>query len=455
MNKNYAYMQEFLDMIKEFAISNPANEITYNFVYSNLIGFRTNNFRDRIDDNFDYWKHRYYENKNISVFETDRLKGFCFFANGDMKGNEVKLYIPLKSNYVKEGANQLFDFLSSTNIEHQSKIATIVRNDNVVVRVNNLEDAKTIIDYVTSNEYIRAGMLQVNPFLPNCNGVGITMDNNFSFNSELSKAIAGFIEYLKANNLLHLANVENFNNYINSSLSKIVDLELKDIYCLLAKTTSKDFSLQDFINHANSKLIDRYDDERKRIIDPSYYLENVIMITEKFYPANSKTAIKEYMHSNATYFTNKKRAREGLMKYVRPGDLVPLMRAKLQEKGVAIPNKDEELIDKYLDIVLNKQNNYREQFEIIKQAYVSTLSVYDINQAITAFKSLFVYNNVKYFTNRFGDRERLIKSVLPYNIKRIIISNIDTTNLDINDINDICQRFIDSVNKDMNKANTY
>ena len=455
MNKNYEHMQQFLDMIKEFAVSNPANEITYNFVYSNLIGFRANNFNNRIDDNFNYWKQRYYENKNISVFETERLRGFCLFTNGEMKGNEVKLYIPLKKEFVKEGTNQLFDFISSTNIEHQSKIATIVRNDNVVVRVNNLEDAKVIIDYVTSNEYIREGMLQVNPFLPSCNGVGITMDNNFSFNSELSKAIAGFIEYLKANNSLHLATVENFNNYINSIISKVDDLELKDIYCLLAKTTSKDFSLQEFVNHANNKLVDKYTDDRKRIIDPSYYLENAIMITERFYPGNSKTAIKEYMQLDASYFTNKERAREGLIKYVRPGDLVPLMRAKLQEKGIPVPNRDEELIEKYLDIVLNKQNNYREQFEIIKQAYLSTLNAYNTNQAITAFKDLFLNGSVKCFTNRFGDREKLIKNVLPYNVKKIIISNIDTTNLDINNINDICQRFLENVNRGLKKTNAY
>ena len=458
MNNNYAAMQQFLDMLKEFAISNPNRTITKDFVYSNLIRFRTNNPSgqyERIDDNFEYWKERYQSNKQIEVFETDRLKGFCFFTKGMMKGNEVKLYIPLGKEHVKEGANELFDFISSTGIEHQSKIATVVRNDNVVVRVNNLEAAKRIIDYVTSNGYIIEGMLEVNPFLPNCNGIGMTMDNNFSFNGELSKLLAEFIEHLKSFDSLHLVTVESLNTYINNSIYKTHDLELKDIYCLLAKTTSKDFSLQDFVNHANNKLIDKYTDDRKRIIDPSYYLESAIIITERFYPGNSKTAIKEYMQSNARYFTNKERAREGLIKYVRPSDLVPLMRAKLQEKGIPIPNRDEELIEKYLDIVLNKQNNYREQFEIIKQAYLSTLNAYNTNQAVTAFNDLFLNNSVKYFTNRFGDRERLIKNVLPYNVKKIIISNIDTTNLDINNINDICQRFVESVNKEFNKANTY
>jgi len=454
---NYDLIQYFIQTVGEFAVSNPDKEIDKNFIYSQLMGFNIKNEQlpyYSISHEFENWKNRYNGNPNIKVFEVER-RPFLWFSNGKIRGNEIKLYIPMDYNHIKEGANQLFDFISSTNIEHQSKIATVVRNDNLVVRVNNLEDAKTIIDYVTSNEYIKAGMLGVNPFLPNCNGVGITMDNNFSFNSELSKAIARFIEYLKANNSLHLVTVENFNNYINNNIAKIDDLELKDIYSLLAKTTSKNFGLQDFVDHANNKLIDKYTDDRKRIIDPSYYLENVIIVTEKFYPGNSKTAIKEYMQSNARYFTNKERAREGLIKYVRPGSLVPLMRSKLREKGVAIPNSDEELIEKYLDIVLNKQNNYREQFEIIKQAYISTLRAYNTNQAVTAFRNLFLNGDVKYFTNRFGDREKLIKNILPFNVKKIVVSNIDTTNLDVNNINDICQRFLESVNKEFNKANTY
>ena len=39
MNNNYERMQEFLNVLKEFAISNPEKEITDNFIYSNLIRF--------------------------------------------------------------------------------------------------------------------------------------------------------------------------------------------------------------------------------------------------------------------------------------------------------------------------------------------------------------------------------------------------------------------------------
>ena len=450
MNNNYNNMQEFLDIVKEFAISNPNNIITEKFIYSLLIKYRTSNPYGqsvRIDDNFEYWKNEYHYNNKISVFEHPDLRGFLFFDHGNLSGNEVKLYIPLDKEHVKDGAKQLFDFISKTGIAHQSKIARIIRNDNVVVRVNNLEDAKIIMDYVNQNGYLKSGMLQVNPFLPNYNGVGITMDNNFSFNSEVSRIISDFIEDLKRKNRIDLCNIENLNNYIQMKSNEVQDLDLKDIYNLLGKTTSKNFKIEDFWQHANYKLIDKYEDNRGRITDPNYYLEQAIITTEKFYPGNSKAAIKNYLKSEPNYFTNKERVREGLLKYVRPADLINLMRQKLREKNIQIPMHDENLINEYLNIVLNKQNNYSYQFEIIKMAYINTLSVYGEMQALEAFKSLYFSNNIKYFTNKFGDREQLKKIVPQCDVRKIILSNINTSNLDVNDTNEIYNRFVEILNQ--------
>ena len=170
-NENYELMKYFLDMIKDFAFSNPKYEITEKFVYSQLIGFNVRQdqmpFKNIRDEYFENWIYRYKNNIGIDVNYRNQSNYFLWFISGQIKGNEIKLYIPMDQVHIKEGANQLFDFISSTNIEHQSKIASIIRNDNVVLRVNSLEDAKTIIDFVNSNHYIREGMIKVNPFLPN------------------------------------------------------------------------------------------------------------------------------------------------------------------------------------------------------------------------------------------------------------------------------------------------
>lgn len=156
---------------------------------------------------------RYESNTNINVFQIENRKHFLWFANGNLSGNEVKLYIPLDAQHLQEGANQIFDFISKTSIQHQSKIADKIRNDNIVIRVNNLNDAQTIINFVNSNNYLREGLIKVNPFLSNCNGVGITMDNSYSFNSTLCNIICNFVFHLKQQNALNLLTIENLNIY--------------------------------------------------------------------------------------------------------------------------------------------------------------------------------------------------------------------------------------------------
>ena len=442
MNNNYDLIQYFLNMMREFAISNPDKQITENFVYSNLIRFNINNNQypnQNVKDNYDYWKGRYQNNSNIKVFEVES-NSFLWFSNGKLNGNEIKLYIPMDYNHVQEGASRLFDFISSTNMTHQSKIASIIRNDNVVVRVTNLEDAKKVIDFVNSNYYIKEGMIKVNPFLPNCNGVGITMDNKFSFNSETSKLVSNFIEYMKSINRMDLITVDNFNSYIKNSISNVQDPDLKDIYTLLSKTTTKEFKLQDFVDHANNKLIDKYTDNRVRIVDPKYYLERCIRLTEKKHPGNSKAGLIQYLKSNPMYFTNDERAREGLIKYVKPRDLIPIMRTKLQENNIPIPQTDKELVEKYIDLVFVK--NYVKEFEIIKEAYKNTLDKYQQRHADVAFEQLYLNNNILYFTNDFNDRTKLEKQVLPLDVKKIILNNIDLNGLkDINNISEILYRF--------------
>ena len=288
MNNNYSLQQSFLDMIKEFSISNPNKQIDEHFIYSMLMGVNISPEQlpyYNIENKFKNWESRYMFNDEIHTFKA-KGRPFLWFANGEINGNEIKLYIPIDYNHIEEGANQLFDFMAANNIEHQSKIASIIRNDNLVVRVNTKEDAQKIVNFVNSNPYIQEGMIKVNPFLPNYNGIGITMDNSESFNMVLCRIINSFLTCLKNNNRLDLFTVDQLNKYIVNSISRIEDLDLKDICILLSKTTSKNFKFQDFVDHLNNKLKDRYDSNRKRITDPKYYFDQAIMETEKKYPAS-------------------------------------------------------------------------------------------------------------------------------------------------------------------------
>jgi len=451
-------MQNFLDELKEFAISNPNKTIDYHFVYSNLISFNIDK-KQLIYQNikltyYESWKNRYKNINNLRV--DDNLQGdFCWFFNSGNVINAIKMYIPMDYDHIKEGANQLFDFISSTNMIHQSKIASGIRNDNVVIRVNSLDDAKKIADFVSQNPYIQQGMLKVNPFLPNYNGIGMVMDNRFSFNSELSKLISSFIEMLKSYNRLDLLNVKEFNKFIINQKNNVQDLDLKDIYSLLQMTTSGNFEFQQFINHSSNKLVDDYDNKRNRIVDPNHYLERAIEITEKNYPGNSNKGIIEYLKGNPNLFTRKDGARDGLIKYVNPGDLINAMRTKLSENHIDIPMRDQELIDKYLGLVLNKQNNYTSEFQMIQNAYKNTMQKYNETQAKVAFENLYLYKNPKYFTNQYGDRTKLSNPNIIENFKKIVLSNIDINNIDINNISDVLNRFTQTLSNKENVKKNY
>lgn len=451
MLSNYELQQYFFNNIKEIAMLNPNFEITSNFIYTQLTEFNVHNNQgpyQNIEYNFNYWIDRYKNNPNIDVKRIPKRKYFLWFFNGKTTGNEVKLYIPLDVNHLKEGANQLFDFISKTNIKHQSKIAKFIRNDNIVVRVNSMEDANTIIDYVSNNSYLKEGMLNVNPFLPSKNGVGITMDNCYSYNSSISELINSFFNMLKQNKRLDLFNVQEFNKFVKGLIPTITDIEMKDIYSLISKITDPNFKYQDFESHANNKLADKYSSDRVRITDPKFYFENAIKITDKYYPGNAKSAIFAYMKGNSNLFTRKEKARDGLVKYVNPGDIINIMRSKLNEKGMKRPNNDNELVDKYLNIILNKDFSlYNDNlFEMIKQAYVNTSTAYNINQARYALKAFILDSELKYFTNQYKDRDKLKNNILGKELMKIILNNIDINNLNVNNIEEIIMRFEETIN---------
>ena len=437
MNSTFL-QQEFLDLIKQFRLSNPNKTIDNNFVYSILIGFHTPNFCENISVEFPKFINRY-KNTNMEVMDKHFDGNFLVFFQGTPTFNEIKLYIPLDRNHITSGGYKIFDFLSQNNIQHESKIAKIIRNDNLVIRVNSFKDIEAIVNYIESNPDLKQGMMRVNPFLPNYNGIGMVMDNKYSYNSIVSKWISEFLKYLESINRLDLFTVNNLNKYINNNLQNIADPDLKDICSLICKVTNPNFKIQDFIKHASYKLLDKYDENAQKIADPKYYFEDAVKMTNKVHPQNTKEAISQYLKGNANYFTNRNRVREALIKYVNPRDVITIMRLKLAENGIVKSMNEDRLIDEYVKLVLTK--DLLDCFEFIKIAYVSTITKYGRNQADIALSLLIKNKDIRCFTNEFKCRTNLEKYVLDKDILQIILSGIDIKNLDVNNIDEIVNRF--------------
>ena len=155
---------------------------------------------------FNKWISRF-KSKDTEVTIPEHENHFCLFEHGFIKTDSIKMYIPLDYEHLYEGANQIFDFLEENNINHSSKIANIIRNDNLVVRLNNEQEAKKLQEFIEKNEYIKEGLIPVNPFCINKNGVGYGYDNTVSYNQCLADALAYYINNMKENN----ATIEDIN----------------------------------------------------------------------------------------------------------------------------------------------------------------------------------------------------------------------------------------------------
>lgn len=462
-NKNYVFQEMFFDAVKDFAIENPNKSIDYHFIYSGLcffsfkqstqnsnnyqIDLNLNNNQEPLFQYFEYWKQKNANNPRMKVLDVWDDRHFLVFENGQIKGNEIKLYVPIDMQHLQFGVDMLFKFISDNNIEHQSKVAKYIRHDNIVIRVNTPEDAKKIMEFVSNNNYFREGLMMTNPFLPSINGVGLAMDGrgNYSYNSAVAKLIFEFFAKLRRENKLSEFNVQNFNTYVKDYINGLgeFNLDFKDICLLISKVTTPNFKTEDLTQYLNNKLLDDYNERKERITDPKYYFEKAVLTNYETHPDFANKAIVQYIQTgNAGAFTSKDQIRNKLLKYVDRADVVNIMRSKLAQNGIPMPNNDLELANSYID-VLNKQikkENFTQDFEMIKRAYVNTMNKYGPVQANFALLEL-LKGSARGFTNDFGDRTKLQQLLSQTSTKKIILENIDINGLNPNDIVEIARRF--------------
>ncbi len=452
---NYELMQKFLDEIKTFSLSNPGREINYDFIYSRLASFNLPEGEKALEDTTDECQAIKFNVDNTPQNMISFHSGGHFLINryGDTHGNEIKLYIPTKKEYLVSSASYLFNFMARNKIANASKVARIMRNDNIVVRVNSIVDAERVIAFVTSDASMRDGLMAPNPFLANDNGIGLAMDNNFSFNGELCHLLADFLDQIKTQNKIDEFTVANFNSYIKSRLARLElhnqafrnahDMDLEDIYRLLSKTTTPDFEISEFYQHAEEKLATKYDNKRLRIMSPKFYLDQAIRETSVKYPQNLPSAILSYLRGQSPYlFTNNNYARDGLLKYVTPQMVKSVIIMDLQSRGMKIPDDDVALVNTYYQLMREGEEKAKTtQFEILKTAYLKTKNKYNMAQANGALQKLIRDNNPMGFTDDDMARTNLISQVLGHDIKSIILSGISIRPEEIKSIEELVVAF--------------
>ena len=196
MNKRIESMNSFLELITE--ISKNDIEVDSNLVYSNLVTFNIKN--EDISLYIETIIRTFEKIRNINI-KKDK-NGFKITSfNFKNTENDIKIYIPLDKEHIYRGLSELINFLSQNNIIHSTKVLNKIRNDNIVVTVDGLFDAEKIRKYIDSNEYIKEGLINTNPFMYTDNNISYVWEGYLSYNIVLSNYISEYInEHNKNNN---------------------------------------------------------------------------------------------------------------------------------------------------------------------------------------------------------------------------------------------------------------
>lgn len=201
-------MQHFLTRLYQIGKENPDVKMDKSIVYHELCKYELSSDDLKTNGNyvecynlFEKWIDRNDQVKGLTVLhELDWPHFLQFFSTKDKDYFDenpyfIKLYIPMKNKNLFESVNILFDYISDSKIRHASKVADIIRSDNVVIRLANddINSALKIIELVNNNSVIRNNLNQTNPFIPTINGVGFMYETGISYNKEISILIARYI----------------------------------------------------------------------------------------------------------------------------------------------------------------------------------------------------------------------------------------------------------------------
>ena len=217
MNERIKEIDKFLKQITKLYMDNPNLSINADTIYSFLVS--SGKEKKTIKQYHEGWIEYFKNTPNIDVYEWDRDNGyFCEFENLGINReytDHIKLYIPVSSENIDKIAKDLFTYLASKNIYHQSKIGSSERRDDIVVRLENATDIKIVEEYVNNNPDIKKSSIDKIPFNFTSEYISYAMDGHTSYNVLVCSYIKSYLENKKRNNLLNLKSVsyEDFKNY--------------------------------------------------------------------------------------------------------------------------------------------------------------------------------------------------------------------------------------------------
>ena len=227
MNKR-SEQELFLNYIRDIYLAYPSLEINDDTIYNELSHFyEENGIRKRIGNNGLLLNVQQSLAKKFgSKFSSGGY--FWFYENRKNYGDTdyynklydaIKLYISVDAENLYDVTRKVIEYIQKENVLTQTKVAKNMRNDVLVVRVANGEEAKKVIDFVNGLGY--KSSIKPNPFVFSSGKASITRDGSLSYNGTVCNMITNYLRDCRFRNKMDSANIDGLYKYVNDTIKKL------------------------------------------------------------------------------------------------------------------------------------------------------------------------------------------------------------------------------------------
>lgn len=346
--------------------------------------------------------------------------------------NGIKLYVAVEADDIYKVSELLFNFMVDNGIVMQSKVSKEMRNDALVCRVTNKDDALKVSEYLNSLNY--ESSVRPNPFLFDNGKVSIAIDGTLSYNVTLSKLLK---EYLWVKRSTHtLDNIasdkdfnisEDFNRFIRSQTQFLNSPQKKafmDLYQLDNETKYKDFIR---VCELISKNIDN-----SLTVDELFGYQDIESLgfdsEQEFLFEYDEDKIKYIMNTLASYYSIDY-VHKLIMEFIKTGDYNLFTRDYGGLRNI---------IRNILENNFSKEDVKNIISELGWKALISasrvTYDKYDDEQLFGAIKNLFNGDGILEFTNDYDVRSYLGFIIPPELLKSVIVEKLSESGKNISSI---------------------
>lgn len=155
---NLIKFDKFLKYYVKIYKQNPGLPISKDTIFHGLMtyGLKEEEKQDKsIKYMFKKWIE-HYKNTNLIVCESELQNRFLQFhsSNGRNFKDYVKIYITFSKEDMEASVMHIFDFINLNNYETYSKVLDVIRLNDIVLRMTNINDTKKVIVTICNNFYL-------------------------------------------------------------------------------------------------------------------------------------------------------------------------------------------------------------------------------------------------------------------------------------------------------------